>query len=175
MLKNLKNLPISNNSLHHIEEDESADTPFTPYVRKDGSIRKTFSDHRPIMFSWEVKMKGTKPPKSESNKEVIWRMNAPYGKVKFSIFTSEAASGLISSILNEEDVNKVADYFMDSIEDAKKKSYGKVTLTKKKIEEFEADKVWQKTRADIERNFEEMQKDPATLQVWKMRDKINRS
>ena len=156
-----------------VEEDMSQDTPYTPYIKKDGTVKKVYSDHRPISFAWDTKLKGPKGEKSQMNKEVRWRYNAPKGKIKYSINTSKAAPKLIEAILSEASIDEVVNEFMKAVDSAKMKSYGKVTMTKKKIEETDARRMWQKAREDIEKNFEEMKKDPATKQVWKMREKVN--
>ena len=158
-----------------VEKDGSDNTPFTPYLERDGSLRKVFADHRPMTFSLEVKQKAKRTKrwkKEDSNKSTRWRTNVPMGHEKYHYHTNEAAQDLMMAVASTTSINRVADDFARAVYQAKMDSYGRVTETRKKASEFDATEIWRKRRADIARAFEKVQHDPAATQIWKTRKTI---
>ena len=156
-----------------IDNDEGRFTPYTPYLKKDGSERRVYSDHRPIFCTMDVKLK-EKRSRLGNNKKVVWRKKAKFGKEKFDILTDAMAGELMDAVKDKVSVNAVAGKFLKAIDDAKTKSYGKVTLTKAKEKRIEDKEIWQKRIDEINKLYKEVEKQEPMKQMWFMRKNIKK-
>ena len=159
-----------------VDTDEGEMTPYTPYLNRDGSERRVYSDHRPVFFTCEAKVKEAKKKSAQIAKpKVVWRMKAPFGHIKYDILTDRRAEELMVMTRDMVSVNALLGRFLKVIEESKRLSYGRMTVSKTREISTEARDVWEKRVKEVEKLYKEVENQEVMKQMWTLRDNVLRS
>lgn len=148
------------------------DLEFTPYRIKQEKTghHKVFSDHVGIL--WEVEVETNT---STSNKKVMWNYNKKDGGFKFEQSTNDKAVEINDFMDKCDDVELIAAFILEKVEESKKEAYGKTTKTKSQLKQFSDAIIWRKRTKDIAKAIEGVgrEKSRTNDRIWKMRSKLS--
>ena len=148
------------------------DLEFTPYrikQNKDGHF-KVHTDHVGIM--WQLEVEGNS---NVSNKKVMWNYNKKDGGYKYEQSTNEKANEINDFMDQCEDIEIIAEFILNKVDEAKKEAYGKTTKTKSQLKRFSDAIIWRKRSKDIEKAIEGVGREKVRTndKIWLMRNKLS--
>ena len=149
-------LAISDMEQEHIMLEVDKDKMVTPYVIRFRNRQwvNNYTDHRSLIG--EVKVERIKEKKL---KTTMWRMNRPGGKEKYYEITDREAEKALAIIREDETTEIIYKKILKLIEKIKMEAYGKRSLTAKRREREEKEKLLLKRKFEIEENLDKMKKD----------------
>ena len=166
-------LAISNMDSEHIRLEVDKEKKVTPFVTryKNGEWTNSYTDHLSLIGEVMVqKKKGKKKKKMK-----MWKMSRPGGKEKYYELTDKEAENALKIIQETESNEEMYDELEKLIGKIKDEAYGVRTITKKRREREEKEKLLMKRKCEIEENIEGMKNQGKRIneQIFMTRNQIN--
>ena len=149
--------------------DDSAHefTPFSVQMRKKVASR-TYADHFAIMYEFETAWQDRVKFEPES----FWNYKKKMGNIRFDLFTNNACNYLLNKIESESDINAVQKAFESTITKGLFQSYGRRTLTDKKVTRVNDQLVWRQRLSDIDKLHKEFLQEKETNRIYKTKKAV---
>ena len=147
---------------------------FTPFRLKaskgKGKANRSFTDH--LGIKWVVNVE---PNVNKTNKIVNWNYGKINGDQKYEEATNSAADYITCRMMTCHNVDEIAEFIHEKVEEAKKFAYGKVTRTKSQLKAISEACMWKKRTEEVEKEIMsvEAHKIKANDRIWEMRNRIS--
>ena len=167
-------LAISDMEEEHIRFEVDNQKKVTPFVTrfKGGEWVNSYTDHLSIVGEILVKKKKNNKKKSKIK---TWKTSRPGGKEKYYELTDKEAENALKIIQEAENNEEMYEKLEKLIEKIKDEAFGKRTITKKKQEREEKEKLLMKRKHEIEENLDNMKTQGKRIneQIFMTRNQLN--
>ena len=152
------------------EVDSKLDyTPYRLRRTKDG-VRKMFTDHMGIKWTFKVD-----PCSNKTNKIIQWNYDKKDGGFKYEDKTNSLADYITCKLMECNDVDEIAEFILEKVDEAKTYAYGKITKTKSQLRVINDALIWRKRTKEVEREIAsvEASKVRCNDRLWEMRNRLS--
>ena len=145
---------------------------FTPYRLKKGkhAVTKVFTDHVGIKWSMSVE-----PCSNKTNKVVQWNYSKKDGGFKYADKTDSLSDYITCKMMECDDVDEIAEFIMEKVNEAKLYAYGKITKTRSQLKVINDTLIWKKRTKEIEKEISSVEatKVRCNDRLWEMRSRLS--
>ena len=164
-------LMVTNNPEAVTKFEVDPDLDATPYRHKTIKkiVTKKYTDHLTLIINTKLVDKG----KHQSNKLTGWNYFKEGGDERYIRETNDAALEILTKVDTVEDINEVYNFILKTIDNIKRRVYGKTTITAKKDEEISEYAIWKSRIKEVENCLKGLKKKKPVDRVWELRKKTS--
>ena len=96
-----------------------------------------------------------------------------WGDTRYKELTDNFAGEFMVAIDSTESVDKLYDWYLKRMNDIKMEAYGKSTVSIKRAEKIDDDKMWHKRLSEIRKSVSTLGKRKITDKIWTLRAKTS--
>lgn len=144
-------------------------TPYRIKKSKQGHFL-VHTDHVGISWTSEVT---TRP--QTTNKTIMWNYNKPNGGYRYIEATDNYSDMIDCRMMETDDVENIAEYILELVDEAKKVAFGKVTKTKSQLRRQSDKMIWRKRTKEVEKAIKSVEgaKFRTNERIWEMRSRLS--